>query len=264
MRGVKNIAANINAANWSNAIELFNGTILESLITERYKYDIGIYSYISSLNARCYTPSIAQSQIPKIYPEDSYYQRWEKKQEVLQEAVDLQIFYGNMATENGLNLGIVKLPYYGGIHTENLLIELITNQNEGLAIDSNSIVKARCLTQLHNNDSINIFGMAEYQLDTVPKTPTLTQPENFGVTIGNTPTLVRPSNINRYRLHLQNVGSVGVWFCHGDISNCVPYQCLYLPPNAGWDDELKSTASIYAITEDSVTNIVGLEPTINW
>ncbi|MBD2713264.1 hypothetical protein H6G71_25090, partial [Arthrospira platensis FACHB-835] len=47
MRGIKNITANINAANWSNAIELFNGTILESLMTERYKYDIGIYSYIS-------------------------------------------------------------------------------------------------------------------------------------------------------------------------------------------------------------------------
>ncbi|BAI90827.1 hypothetical protein [Limnospira platensis] len=85
MRGIKNITANINAANWSNAIELFNGTILESLMTERYKYDIGIYSYISSLNARCYTPSIAQSQIPTIYPEDSYYQRWKKNRKCCRE-----------------------------------------------------------------------------------------------------------------------------------------------------------------------------------
>lgn len=264
MRGLKNINANINATNWNNSTELFNGTMLEALITEGYRYDISYYSYISSLNARCYTPSIAQSQIPKIYPEDSYYQRWEKKQEVLQWAIDLQIFYWNMATENGLNLGVVKLPYYGGIHTENLLIELITTQAEGLAVSSDSVIKCRCLTQLHNNDSINVFGMAEYTIDVMPKTPTLTQPENFGVTIGNTPTLVRPSNINRYRLHLQNVGSVGAWFCHGDINNCVPNQCLWLPPNAGWDDELKSTSAIYAITEDSITNIVGLEQTINW
>ncbi|CDM95952.1 hypothetical protein SPLC1_S530630 [Arthrospira platensis C1] len=58
---------------------------------------------------------------------------------MLQGSIDLQIFDGNLATENGLNLGIIKLPYYGGIHTENLLIELITNQTEGLAIDSHSV-----------------------------------------------------------------------------------------------------------------------------
>ncbi|MGI0500856.1 hypothetical protein ACN4EW_29175, partial [Arthrospira platensis CENA650] len=93
VRGIKNITPNIDVTNWNNSIQLFNGTTLESLITERYKYDIGIYSYISSLNARCYIPNIAMSEVPKIYPEDSYYQRWQKKQEVLQGAVDLQIFY---------------------------------------------------------------------------------------------------------------------------------------------------------------------------
>lgn len=264
MRGIKHIAANITPSNWNNSIELFNGTALDTLITERYKYDISYYSYISSLNARCYIPSIAQSQIPKIYPEDSYYQRWQKKQEVLQGYIDLQIFYWNSFTAQGLNLGIIKLPYYGGIHTENLLIELINNQNEGLAVSNDTIIKCKCLTQLHDNDFINIFGMVEYTIDVLPKTPTLTQPENFGVTIGNTPTLVRPLNINRYRLHLQNVGSVGVWMSHGNIANCVPNQCLWLPPNAAWDDEMKSTSAIYAITEDSLTTIVGLEQTIIW
>ncbi|CDM94534.1 hypothetical protein [Limnospira indica] len=224
MRGIKNIATEINASNWNNAVELFNGAILEGLITDRFRYDITAYAYVSSLNARCYIPSINQSQIPKIYPEDSYYQRWEKKQDVLQGSIDLQIFYWNLATENGLNLGIVKLPYYGGIHTENLLIELITNQTEGLAIDSHSVLKARCLNQLHNNDSINIFGMAEYQLDTLPKTPSLTQPENFGISVGNTPTLIRAANTYRYRLHLQNTGSVGVWFSHGLDTSAIAYQ----------------------------------------
>ncbi|WAK74312.1 hypothetical protein AP9108_33300 [Arthrospira sp. PCC 9108] len=46
--------------------------------------------------------------------------------------------------------------------------------------------------------------MAEYQLDTLPKTPSLTQPENFGISVGNTPTLIRATNTYRYRLHLQN------------------------------------------------------------
>ncbi|EDZ92688.1 hypothetical protein SPLC1_S530640 [Arthrospira platensis C1] len=36
--------------------------------------------------------------------------------------------------------------------------------------------------------------MAEYQLDTLPKTPSLTQPENFGISVGNTPTLIRAAN----------------------------------------------------------------------
>ncbi|BAI93608.1 hypothetical protein [Limnospira platensis] len=82
MKGIKNMATEINASNWHNAVELFNGAILEGLITDRCRYDITAYAYVSSLNARCYIPSLNQSKIPKIYPEYSYYQRWEKKQDV--------------------------------------------------------------------------------------------------------------------------------------------------------------------------------------
>ncbi|MDF2213495.1 hypothetical protein L1F28_33550 [Arthrospira platensis NCB002] len=65
MRGIKNMATEINASNWHNAVELFNGAILEGLITDRCRYDITAYAYVSSLNARCYIPSLNQSKIPK-------------------------------------------------------------------------------------------------------------------------------------------------------------------------------------------------------
>ncbi|MGC9423855.1 hypothetical protein [Vibrio sp.] len=265
MKGIDNLNLEITNSNTNNEIQLFDTSKLRGYVQEPYKYNITSSCLVSSLNARVYLPSRVKSDVPNIYPEDSAYARFAKKQSVLQDSVRLQLFTKNF---NGtkLNLGIVQLANYGGYFTENILLEVLNTQRESLALGEGVSLWCRCLDGLATNDSINLFGMAVWELSLLAIDPKLTPPDNFGVTVVGNPTLIRPYNPQRYRFHIQNIGSNPCWFVYGSGSNAVVNQCLYLAPGSSWEEETlrwSTSQAVWAICEPGVsTQVVGMEQSV--
>lgn len=267
MKGLSNINLEITSANVGNEVQLFDTSILSGYVTEPFKYNITTYCLVSSLNARIHLPSLPTSDIPNIYPEDSAYQRYAKKRSTLQGSVKLQVFTKHF---NGttLNLGIIEIPNYGGYWTENLLLELLNTQRDSLALGEGTSLWCKCLDSLGGQDSINIFGLASWELSLLPIDPQLTTPNIFGIEVGFIPTLLVPNNPQRYRLHLQNIGASPCWFVYGSNENCIPYQCLYLAPGSSWEEETLRHSifqAIWAVCEPgNLTNLTVLEQSLLW
>lgn len=264
MRGIDSVNLEISQVNAQQNVKIFDSVVLAGKLREPWKYNATTRCLISSLNARVWLPSLAISPIPNIYPEDSAYQRFAKKQQGIKNYYRLQLFIEH-PNGTSLNLGIVQLPHYGGYWTENLLLEILQTQRESLAVGDGCALFCRLLDPLAAGDTINIFGVADWELSLLPRDPVLSDPQNFGVLIGGSATLVRPANGDRYRLHIQNVGPDECWWLFGAGAGAIPNQCLFLPPGAAWEEETlrySTQQAVWAICPSGSAQVVGFEQSL--
>lgn len=266
MIGLSNISLNLTPAGVGKDILLFQETSVIGNLKESWKYNTSTYCQITSLNVRTRLNSYPLNNVPNIYPEDGYYQRWAKKQASMDSnsSFKLKLF---LKYPNGtkMSLGNIMLPNYGASWTENLLLEILQTQRESLGLGSGVELWCRTDSALSANDEVYIFGLAKWQIDTLPIDPILEQPQYFHIAVSGTePTLIVPSNSYRYRIHIQNVGDA-VWWKFGDKSSCVVQECSYLPNGGAWEEEtlkFTTTQPIWAIAESGTGLLVGFEQSL--
>ena len=114
-------------------------------------------------------------------------------------------------------------------------------------------------------------GSVKIEIDSIAESNLYSAPRNFGISVNQEVKQIVPANLYRARLHFVNSGAFPVHVAFGLRQNCIPGECLYLPPGAGWNDERVDKAvvssTVWATTGgdesgDNSSLVTGVE--VNW